>query len=268
MYKLVYSWEFLKAFFLLDADVFICIKYRKEQTMNGIKKICLRVYEDGTVLASDDVLGFIGEHMSTRLAFELPPKLKSNSYTYTLNFQNDSGNVWVGNLLDDYTFTVPMELTGNNHLYVQLTISEADRVVFKGNCVKFGLHKGVSITEVANKYNGLLDDTLNRFDTILSQLEDKDLSKLKGVISIEKTAVNGLEDTYTVTYTDKTTSTFMIKNGSKGDAYILTESDKLEIAEIVSKEYPVKAHRAVTPFTAIKDSNTTITSTSYEEGEI
>lgn len=236
--------------------------------MNGIKKISLKVCTDGTVLTSDDVLGFIGEHMSTMLAFELPPQLKSNSYTYTLNFEDELGNVWVGNLQEDYSFTVPMELTGNNHLYVQLTISEGNRVVFKGNCVKFSLHKGVSITEVADKYNGLLDETLHRFDTILLQLEDKDLSKLKGVISVEKTAVNGLEDTYTVTYTDKSTSTFIITNGSKGDAYILTESDKLEIAKIVSNEFPVSVYRTVTPLTAVRDSNIVTIAISYEEGEI
>ncbi len=236
--------------------------------MNGIKKISLKVYADGTVLASDDVLGVIGEHMSTTLAFEIPPQLKSNSYTYTLNFEDDIGNVWVGNLLDDYTFIVPMELTGNKLLYVQLTILEEDKVVFKGNCVKFSLHKGVSIAEVANKYNGLLEDTLNKFNALLAQLDGKDLSKLKGVVSIEKTAVNGLEDTYTITYTDKSTSTFIITNGCKGDNYILTESDKLEIARIVSDEYPTNAYKIVTPITVIKDSNMKITATSFEEGEI
>lgn len=37
-----------------------------------------------------------------------------------------------------------------------------------------------------------------------------------GISSIEKTSVNGLVDTYTLTYTDNTTSTFTVTNGSDG----------------------------------------------------
>ena len=39
----------------------------------------------------------------------------------------------------------------------------------------------------------------------------------KGITSIEKTDSSGLEDTYTITYTDETTSTFVVTNGAKGD---------------------------------------------------
>lgn len=39
----------------------------------------------------------------------------------------------------------------------------------------------------------------------------------RGITSIEKTDTTGLEDTYTITYTDETTSTFMVTNGAKGD---------------------------------------------------
>lgn len=39
---------------------------------------------------------------------------------------------------------------------------------------------------------------------------------LKGISSIEKTGTVGLEDTYTITYTDGTTSSFVITNGADG----------------------------------------------------
>ncbi len=39
----------------------------------------------------------------------------------------------------------------------------------------------------------------------------------KGISSIEKTSTSGLADTYTITLTDGTTSTFTVINGAKGD---------------------------------------------------
>lgn len=38
----------------------------------------------------------------------------------------------------------------------------------------------------------------------------------RGIVSIEKTATTGLVDTYTITYTDNTTSTFNVTNGKDG----------------------------------------------------
>lgn len=38
-----------------------------------------------------------------------------------------------------------------------------------------------------------------------------------GVTSVEKTSTEGLVDTYTITFTNGTTTTFAINNGSKGD---------------------------------------------------
>lgn len=40
----------------------------------------------------------------------------------------------------------------------------------------------------------------------------------KGIASIAKTGTSGLVDTYTITYTDGTTSTFSVTNGQKGDS--------------------------------------------------
>lgn len=54
----------------------------------------------------------------------------------------------------------------------------------------------------------------------------------RGIVSIEKTATNGLVDTYTITYTDATTSTFEVTNGSGSD-------DIVTAAEELSAEYIV-----------------------------
>ncbi len=239
--------------------------------MQGIKKINLKVYSDGTVLTSSDVLGYIGEHRSSELIFELPPLLKDTAYTYTLNFEDDKNNVWVATLPNDYTFVIPMALTLGNLLSVQLIITQGKKVVFKSNCVEFSLHSGVDMVEVTNKYNGLLEDTLDKFGSLIDQLGDYDLANLRGVVSIEKTAVNGLEDTYTILYTDGTTNTFIITNGckgEKGDSYILTDDDKREIATLIFNEYPISVFKAVNTITNILHSNSSFTPTPFTEGEI
>ncbi len=245
--------------------------------MQGIKKIHLKVYSDGTVLTSSDVLGYIGEHRSGELIFELPALLKDTAYTYTLNFEDDKNNVWVATLPGDYTFVIPMALTQGNLLTVQLIITQGITVVFKSNCVEFSLHSGVDMVEVTNKYNGLLEDTLDKFNSLMDHLGDFDLTNLRGVVSIEKTAINGLEDTYTITYTDNTTNTFTIINGSKGekgdngDSYILTDDDKREIADIIVNEYPISVFKAVNSGTnaVTPDISPTPTPyTLYTEGDI
>lgn len=242
--------------------------------MEGIKKINLKVYSDGTVLTSSDVLGYIGEHRSGELIFELPALLKDSSYTYTLNFEDDKNNVWVATLPSDYTFVIPMALTQGNLLSVQLIIMQDTTVVFKSNCVEFSLHSGVDMVEVTNKYNGLLEDTLDKFNNLMNYLGDFDLTNLRGVVSVEKTSVNGLEDTYTITYTDNTTNTFTITNGSKGekgdngDSYILTDDDKREIAELIFNEYPINVFKVVSSGKIAITPDISPTPTPYTEGEI
>ena len=39
----------------------------------------------------------------------------------------------------------------------------------------------------------------------------------RGIVSIDKVSSNGLTDTYSITFTDRTSTSFSITNGSKGD---------------------------------------------------
>lgn len=51
----------------------------------------------------------------------------------------------------------------------------------------------------------------------------------RGIVSVEKTATSGLVDTYTITYTDETTSTFDVTNGASGSGGV-TLSDDITLA--------------------------------------
>lgn len=63
----------------------------------------------------------------------------------------------------------------------------------------------------------------------------------RGIKTIARTSGNGAAgtvDTYTITYTDDTTSTFQVRNGADGAAYELTSADKDAIAQAVLDALP------------------------------
>lgn len=98
----------------------------------------------------------------------------------------------------------------------------------------------------------MLDEKLNDFQAVLDKLGVVNVSELRGISNIEKTATEGLIDTYTIYYSDKTTSIFTITNGANGKDgsngkdgingkdgtdYVLTENDKSAIAQLVYEDY-------------------------------
>lgn len=203
------------------------------------RKVYLRVYGDGTVMPSSDMLGYVGEHMASEMVFLLPDNLVNNEYVYTINFEDDVGNINVGTMsADRLYFIVPAELTVTNKLKTELVITNSEGVVFKSSNFLFNIHDGISSNDdIANRYVGLLEDTLNKFNAITDQLGSNDLSKFRGITAIEKTETNENVDIYTISYTDNTTSNFNVTNGTDGIDYVLTENDKTEIAQIVFDNY-------------------------------
>lgn len=60
-----------------------------------------------------------------------------------------------------------------------------------------------------------LSGTINRSITLSGSMIARGLDG-RGIVSIAKTGTSGLVDTYTITYTDATTSTFTVTNGANG----------------------------------------------------
>lgn len=80
-------------------------------------------------------------------------------------------------------------------------------------------------------------------DAVLADMAEQILNVAgedgRGIVSIERTSGTGAAgtiDTYTITYSDETTSTFEVRNGSD---YVLTEADKTEIAEMAADKTDV-----------------------------
>ena len=167
--------------------------------------------------------------------FTLPDNLLESGYVYSLNFEDENGNTSVGTMLKStLTFVVPQSLTETNSLKLQLLITDNGKVIFNSSVITLKLHSSVELApQTESRYEGLLEDTLSKFNSLMEQLGGEDLSKIKGVIKIEKTSSTGLTDVYTVTYTDNTTSRFIITNGKDGSDYVLTDDDKQKIAMLI-----------------------------------
>lgn len=58
----------------------------------------------------------------------------------------------------------------------------------------------------------------------------------KGIVSIEKTGTSGLVDTYTITYTDETTSTFEVTNGEGGADIVTSWETTLSDTKVPSEK--------------------------------
>lgn len=135
-------------------------------------------------------------------------------------------------LIDTYTITYTddttstFELTNGKEITsVEIkdlhSVNEYDQVTtFKGLVIYYNdgtrseiqlpeiFNKNISISEIENGISiDYVDGELMGSYTITNGKDGR------GIASIEKTSTEGLVDTYTITYTDGTTSTFQITNG-------------------------------------------------------
>lgn len=83
-------------------------------------------------------------------------------------------------------------------------------------------------------------------DTVLSEMAEQILSVAgedgRGIVSFARTSgtgAPGMTDTYTVTYTDGTTSVLTVYNGADGKTYTLTSADKTEIAAEAARQIDI-----------------------------
>lgn len=83
-------------------------------------------------------------------------------------------------------------------------------------------------------------------DAVLADMAEQILSVAgedgRGIVSIVRTRGNGAPgttDTYTITYTDDTTSSFNVYNGKDGSDYVLTDADIAVIAQQAANKIDV-----------------------------
>lgn len=94
----------------------------------------------------------------------------------------------------------------------------------------------VRINDAGHLIVGFSDGS--ELDAGIAKGEDGDTGR--GITKVERTSgtgAAGTTDTYTITYTDNTTSTFTVYNGKNGDPYTLTDSDKNTIVNAVKSSF-------------------------------
>lgn len=176
--------------------------------------------------------GYAGEHLATTLIWKLPEVLISAEYTYRVDFRT-ANNSYIAHIDSNLSFALPQALTIAGTLTVQLTISDKTEVVYKTNDVELNIKGSINATEdVEDKYVGLLDEKINDFQAVLERLGVLDVNELRGIARVEKTATVGYTDTYTIYYSDETTSTFTITNGADGKN--ASADKKFELIETIT----------------------------------
>lgn len=119
----------------------------------------------------------------------------------------------------------------------------------KGDPGSDGVSPAVQVTEITGGHRVTVTDATgtHTFDVMDGAQGDPGETG-NGIASIVKTGTAGLVDTYTITYTDGSTTTYTVTNGAEGqpgqkgdpgDDYVLTAQDKADIADIVLGELPV-----------------------------
>ena len=84
-----------------------------------------------------------------------------------------------------------------------------------------------SVTRTGTNENPILNFILQKGDTGSTGPQGETGATGNGIVSIIKTSTSGLVDTYTITYTDGTTSTFEVTNGEDGEV-TQTQLDALQ----------------------------------------
>lgn len=208
------------------------------------------------------LLAYQGEHLATELQIFLPNHLMSSEYTYKLSFVLPNGEPEYAIL--DYSneylkFLVPQALTLlSGKIQVQLTIS-SENVIIKSYTQSYTIPPSLNdpIKEVDDKFVRLLESKIQEcnkaLETAIAQAknayqiavengfvgtESEWLESLKGADGrgITNTEINASGE-LVLTYSDGSMANVGVVKGKDGNDYVLTDTDKTDIANIVINEY-------------------------------
>lgn len=153
------------------------------------------VLQDYTPLSTDDV--------------SIQLKGCRRNYTYTPTVEGNVAKVYLtGN-----------ELADNYSIVVSIVKANGERLRSFRTDQFFIVESSDDLTQ-ADIIEGLEDNVIYLQPQYFIAGEDG-----RGIISVTKTATSGLVDTYTITYTDNTTSTFQVTNGALQPVIVDIEGD-------------------------------------------
>lgn len=159
------------------------------------------------ITANTHFAGYSGEHLATVLKYKLPNTLQGDEYTYVLCFENDKGTFYANIDASPVEYLLPQGLMVQGTLHCQLTIlKDSGQTVYKSPDYQLEIFQSIESTDqVDEKYAGLIDDSIAKFNAACKLLEQVGAK-------VERVTGGAL-----VTVTDqKGTTTAMIYDGSGG----------------------------------------------------
>lgn len=161
-------------------------------------------YEEEQTIASGNV-------SESRVTFRFDPSWKN--YTKTAVFRR-SGVLTFHVLLDNSdSCKIPNEILRKvGTVFIGVRGISGGKEKFS-EMIRYQVREGA-----ASEASKVHDPTPDVYEQILARLSSGGVGgDGRGIVSIEKSGTDGLVDTYTITYTDGTHSTYTVTNGEKGD---------------------------------------------------
>lgn len=225
---------------------------------------------DRTVLPEKTIIGNDGENLQCKLVFEFEDNFVDGIGRVEYSAGEDKNYIWISKEDNKYYLPIKDVVTKEGNVNFQLVITEEQTTdgipLFKSNVFTLYCKESINAVEEAPEGYELWIDQANQkimeMDNLNIEVEkidnvcyitltDKEgntkvvtVNDGNGIVSIEKTSTSGLVDTYTIIFTDGTTTTFQVTNGADGEVTI----EQFEQAMMVYNALP-----------KVSDTNTTIT---------
>lgn len=121
--------------------------------------------------------GYENEHLATKLSFDVPIGFIGDGYTYEIAFENSEGMFFANASSAPVEFLLPQGLMKKGVLVCQLTILVGKQAVYKTSKIPLKIFASLKPSkEVSDKYQGLIDDAIARFNA--SQIAIKNLPQI------------------------------------------------------------------------------------------
>lgn len=202
-----------------------------------MREIIITIDENKSINISNTDFGNLYDNKTTKVKFELDELYEDIANKYVALRRPDQ-TVIIFPLDDDNSFIISNSISNhpgswsilflgtNTEIDEDGDIDNTGRVIVSDeaifNITNNFLTDPVPTEEEIDENLKVIYDDLNQTVIYLKSEEFKELVKGekgldgKGILSIEKTETVDLIDTYTITFTDLTTTTFDIKNGEQG----------------------------------------------------
>ena len=165
-----------------------------------MREITLTI-NDNRITASDNFIGYQGEHSATILKFVLPDNLQNPAYIYTANITLPDG-ITATAPITDMSLTLTHTLTANaGIIQLQIVITESNELVYKSGIATLSIKPSLAPKATIGNGSGITSVVVNDEGYLIVTLSDgKEINA--GYVKGDK---GDTGDTYTISDEDKQT---------------------------------------------------------------